>query len=148
MTEKTADRRPKVLLVDDEPAVLRALQRCLRAEACDLLAASSGAEALHLLEDHEVDLIMSDLRMPSMGGLELLREAQQVQPGAVRIILTAYGDVTTALEALADDTVYRFLNKPWSDRDLRDTVRQALEYRATLRGNESLERRLNEPPPE
>lgn len=135
---------PKVLIVDDDAAVLRALRRCLRAEPCRLLTAASGPEALEVLEEHRVDLVMSDLRMPAMSGMDLLHEVKRLQPGAVRIILTAYGDVSTALEALAEDTVYRFLTKPWSDRELRETVHQALEYRDLLRRNETLRREIRD----
>lgn len=142
--ETSSDRRPKVLLVDDEEPVLRALRRCLREESCEVHSASSGADALALLEEHEFALVVSDLKMPGMNGMDLMRLVQERAPATVKIILTAHGDVSTALEALEEGAVYRFLAKPWDDEDLRATVRLALRYRALLRSNDDLRRQMED----
>ena len=88
-----------VLIVDDEPRVLDALEAILAAEF-HVVSASSGPAALELLAHHEVAVIVTDYRMPQMTGVELLRRSQDVVPDAMRIVLTAYTDVDSLMEAI------------------------------------------------
>ena len=84
----TAGAPPTVLLVDDEPAMLAALRRILGAAGCHCLTAGSGREALAVLEFQRVQVIISDIDMPEMDGLELLRRAREIAPTAVRVVVT------------------------------------------------------------
>jgi DNA-binding NtrC family response regulator len=117
----------KILIVDDEPANLGALERLFR-EDYEVLTAGSGAEALGLLRHHEVALLISDQRMPEMTGIELLKNTVSLRPRMVRMILTGYTDVDALVEAINCGQVYRYVTKPWSNEELRLTVRRALEH--------------------
>jgi adenylate cyclase len=129
---------PVVLLVDDEPGVLSALKRLLRPARYQVLTAESGAAALDLLASTQVDLIISDMRMPYMSGAEFLAQAQALYPGTVRILLTGYSEIESVVRAINEGGVYRYLNKPWDDQDLLLTVAQALEQRRLRKETERL----------
>jgi DNA-binding NtrC family response regulator len=119
--------RHKILIVDDESANLRALERVFRNEH-SVLIAQSGDEALVLLEQHDVALLISDQRMPGMTGIELLQKTVQLRPHMVRILLTGYTDVGTLIEAINCGQVYKYVTKPWNNDDLCLTVSRALEH--------------------
>ncbi|SDJ31127.1 Response regulator c-di-GMP phosphodiesterase, RpfG family, contains REC and HD-GYP domains [Paraburkholderia steynii] len=118
---------PVVLLVDDEPSILSSLKRLLRHANYKILTAESGAAALELLAASEVDLIVSDMRMPHMSGAEFLAQAQARYPDTVRILLTGYSEIDSVVRAINEGGVYRYLNKPWDEQDLMLTIAQALE---------------------
>lgn len=124
-----------VLLVDDEEDIRNALGRCLRRDGYDLIGASSGPEALTILRQRPVDIIISDQMMPEMTGLELITAVKDEYPKVVRIILTGYADFDTVKAAINEAEIYRFLTKPWDDDDLRLTVRHAAERLALQRDN-------------
>jgi adenylate cyclase len=120
---------PVILLVDDEPSILSALRRLLRATRYEVLTADSGSAALDMLASTEVDLVISDMRMPSMSGAEFLARAQALYPNTMRVLLTGYSEIDAVVRAINEGGVYRYLNKPWDDQDLLLTVTQALEQR-------------------
>lgn len=120
---------PVVLVVDDEPSILSALRRLLRGPRYEVLTADSGAAALEILATRDVDLIISDMRMPNMSGAEFLAQAQRAWPDTMRILLTGYSEIDSVVRAINDGGVYRYLDKPWNDQDLLLTVAQALEQR-------------------
>jgi response regulator RpfG family c-di-GMP phosphodiesterase len=121
----------KILIVDDEPANLRMLERLFRADHV-VITASSGPEALELLNHHGVELIISDQRMPGMTGIEFLKQAAQMRPQTVRIILTGYTDVNDLVEAINSGVIYRYITKPWVNSDLQHVVHRGIEhYEAT-----------------
>jgi len=122
----------KILLVDDEAANLRVLER-LFAREFDVLTASSGAEALTLLTIYDFALIISDQRMPEMSGIEFLKRAAEMRAQTVRIILSGYTDVGDLVESINSGVVYQYITKPWTNADLLQTVRLAMEYYETLR---------------
>src|SRR6266850_1494052 len=117
----------KMMIVDDEPANLRTLERLFRPDY-QVVTAASGAEALALLEQHDVALLISDQRMPAMTGIELMMKTVAIRPQMVKILLTGYTDVGALIEALNSGLVYRYLTKPWNNDDLRATVSRALEH--------------------
>lgn len=140
----------KILVVDDEPANLRLLERLFRRDY-QCLTASSGMEALQLLTQHDIALLITDQRMPHMTGLELLKQAASLRPHMVRIILTGYTDVGTLVEALNSGQVYKYVTKPWNNQELQLTVSRALEHYETNKSrhdlslaNQRLEMRLDE----
>jgi two-component system sensor histidine kinase/response regulator len=128
----------KIMIVDDEPANLRLLERLFRNDY-GVLTAESGADALHLLQEHDVALIITDQRMPEMSGIELLKRTAAIRPHMVRIILTGYTDVESLVEAINSGQVYRYVTKPWSNDDLRLTVSRALEHYETNKARHELE---------
>lgn len=125
---------PRLLLVDDEPALLQALRRLLRRLGPDvrLDLAEGGAAALPLLQEHRYDVVISDLRMPGMDGLDLLCRVAQLQPLAVRLLLTGQADFPTAQRAVNETGVFRYLTKPWTDGALLDHVATALRQARQL----------------
>lgn len=130
--------KTKILIVDDEAANLRALERLFRKEY-DVRTAQSGAEALTLLQQHDVALLITDQRMPAMTGIELLQKTVPLRPHMVRILLTGYTDVGTLIEAINCGHVYRYVTKPWNNDDLCVTVGRALEHFAANKSRHSLE---------
>ncbi len=130
MSGTTGSERDAVLVVDDEPAGLRAMQRALRAEY-EVLAAGSGVDALGVLEQRAVALVVADHRMPGMSGVELLARVARLHPAVVRVVLTGYTDIDSLLQAINEGQVFYYLTKPWEPRELRLVVRRGVErYRA------------------
>ncbi|GLZ89119.1 two-component system response regulator [Metapseudomonas resinovorans] len=134
-----AQRRPTLLLVDDEEHILSALRRVLRGEPYELLTANGGMEALGLLAANEVDLVVSDARMPGLDGPALLAEIQKRWPGTLRLMLTGATDLDTSIRAINQGQIYRYLGKPWNDDELRFTLRQALAHQHAEREHQRLE---------
>ncbi|MDX6692782.1 MAG: hypothetical protein QOF02_385 [Blastocatellia bacterium] len=128
----------KIMVVDDEPANTRLLERLFRGDY-EVVIAGSGAEALRLLEQHNVALIMTDQRMPDMTGLELLQKTAGLRPHMVRIIVTGYTDVQTLVEAINSGLVYKYVTKPWDNDELRLTISRAIEHYETNKSRHELE---------
>ena len=128
----------KILVVDDEPSNLRVLERLFRYDY-EVITAESGEEALRRLNEHDAALLITDQRMPSMTGVELLKRTADLRPQMVRIILTGYTDVETLVEAINSGLVYKYVTKPWDNEELRLTVNRALEHYETNKGRHELE---------
>lgn len=116
-----------ILFVDDEENVLRSLKRLLRKEPYNILIATSGEEALALLEKSTIHLVVSDQRMPSMSGTELLQKVKERWPDTVRVILSGYADMSVIVDSINQGEVYRLLAKPWNDEELKMAIKQCLE---------------------
>lgn len=116
-----------LLIVDDEPALREGLAVSLRALGYRVRLAGSGLEALAALQEEPVDLVISDHLMPGMTGLELLKLIRDRYPDTVRIMLSGNADLKTAVAALNEGEIYRFLTKPCDRMELRITVHLALE---------------------
>jgi response regulator RpfG family c-di-GMP phosphodiesterase len=123
----TEPARPAILCVDDEPAIRDALSWLLRREF-QITTAESGDEALHVLQDGgPFAVVMTDLHMPGMDGLELLQRVRQLAPEATRMLLTGQADVVTAAAAVNHGNVFRFLVKPCPPTELIEAVRASVE---------------------
>lgn len=136
-----------LLFIDDEANILAALKRLFRPLGYNILTAESGAEALALLEQETVDLVVCDMRMPAMTGAEVLEQARLKWPDVVRILLTGYSDLESTVAAINRGEIYRYIAKPWNDNDIALTVRDALEHKYLLaekRRLEALTRHQNE----
>ena len=130
-----------VLVVDDEPRVLDALEAILAAEF-RVLRAGHGEEALRLLDAEDAAVILTDYRMPGMSGVELLRRSQELAPGAIRIVLTAYTDVDSLMDAINTGRIYHFIPKPWDPNELLVVIRRAAERYALAQENARLKDEL------
>ncbi len=119
-----------VLFIDDEINILRAIQRILRSEDMNVLCASSGGEALELLDQHSAQVVVTDQRMPEMCGVDVLSEIRERWPDVIRMMLTGYTEMDIAVEAINRGEIYRLITKPWQDDDLRSTLRQAFDHHA------------------
>ena len=115
-----------LLLVDDDPDVLATLTRSFR-KGYKTLSANGGAEGIAFLNMHPVDLIICDQRMPNISGDQVLSHALQIQPEAIRILLTGYADVESLLTCVNDAHIYKYVTKPWDPAELNLTVVRALE---------------------
>lgn len=118
-----------VLFVDDEELILNSLRRSLADEPYETLFANSGSQALEILEQQQVHVIVSDLCMPEIGGLELLTIVKNSYPHVIRLVLSGNTDRGMLLEAINHGEILRFIPKPWkSNEELRTIIRQAIEY--------------------
>ena len=131
------DGRYTLLFVDDEPDVVDILARTFQ-DDYDVVTAGSGAAALKVLETRQVDLLISDQRMPGMTGVQLIEKARERDPELTSIILTAYTDPPDLIDAINRGQVYRYVTKPWDIQDLVLTVDSALERVRLRRENVSL----------
>lgn len=117
-----------LLLLDDEENILRALTRVLRRDGYQILTASRAQDAFALLAKHEVQVIISDQRMPEMNGTAFFSQVKDLYPDTIRIVLSGYTDLTSVTEAINQGAIYKFLTKPWDDAQLRATVAQAFQH--------------------
>lgn len=116
-----------LLFVDDERNILSSMKRLFRPLGYNIHLASSGAEGLEILEREDIDLIVSDMRMPEMNGAEFLERAAQQWPNAMRLLLTGYSDLGSTVAAVNKGKIYRYVSKPWEDQELVLAVQHALE---------------------
>jgi len=116
-----------VLFVDDEQSIRNAIERMYQErEDVRCLFAATGQEGLAILEREEVWVVVSDYLMPGMRGTSLLSQSRDVRPDTVRILMTAYADLSIAIDAINKSEAYRFMTKPWNNQELMDTVDEAL----------------------
>ncbi len=136
--------KPKILIVDDNPDMTRLLERLIgNTLPVDILTAGGAEEALRLLKENAVNCFLVDMKMPGMGGLELMQHFRAKDPSVPVIIMTAYGAIDTAVEAMKEGA-YDFITKPFEEERLLHTIRRALEHEQLLRRNLDLERRIRE----
>ena len=122
--------------IDDEVNILYSIKRLLRKKDWTLLTFASPEEALADLKGRaDVDIIVSDYRMPVMNGVEMLRILKQECPNALRIILSGHADLQGILLAVNQAEIYRFITKPWIDEDFIVTLENAIQYQALAQEN-------------
>lgn len=117
--------KPSVLFVDDEPRILTSMRMLFRGRY-RMLFANSGDEALALVRQEPVDVIVSDQRMPNMTGIELFREIRKFNEQSMRILLTGYSDLNAIISSINEGEIFRFVNKPWNNDELKNTIAQAV----------------------
>ncbi len=116
---------PVVLVVDDEARILSALRRSLRREGYEILTAETVEEALRVLDERSVGLILSDQKMPGLSGVQFLAEAARRRPEALRMLITGW-TAEIPREQLEELGVCALITKPWDDEKLKATLRRAL----------------------
>lgn len=134
----TRRRERTLLLVDDEPNIVSALRRLFRREGYRIVTAGSGAEGLQRMAECEVDVVLSDQRMPGMTGVEFLRRAKELYPETVRMVLSGYTELQSITDAVNEGAIYRFLTKPWDDLRLIEHVREAFAHKELADDNKRL----------
>jgi putative two-component system response regulator len=115
-----------LLFVDDEDYILRSLDHLFSNRGYRLLLASSGSEALMFLNSEQVDVIITDYRMPGMDGIEFLKRAKEVSPSSVRIMLTGFSDIDVTIAAINEGEIHKYITKPWSNEDLIKVIEGSL----------------------
>ena len=133
-----------ILFVDDEPNVLSSLRRLFRKEGYKLTFCEETEGALRIMDEQDVDLVVSDYRMPGMTGIEFLRIVREQHPDVMRVVLSGYADIETITAAINEGQIYRFVSKPWNDEELKVTVRRCLESHAMAQANMQLSERISE----
>lgn len=116
--------KPTLLLIDDEERILRSL-RMLFFTGYTVHTTTDPQEALHILREHQVHVIVSDQRMPEMQGSELLRRARETSPATMRILLTGYSDIEASIASVNEGEVFRYLMKPWAAEEVKEVVAEA-----------------------
>ena len=117
-----------ILFVDDDEKILKSLQRGFMDEPYKTYCATSGKEALKILERQEVHVLVTDMRMPEMSGVELLRIVKEKYPHIVRLVLSGYTQVGTLLTAINQGEIFKFITKPWKlEEEFKSIIKEALE---------------------
>lgn len=117
-------KRHTVLVVDDEPDVIQSVKDLLRLEYT-VLGATRASDAMRLLGEHEVHVVMTDQRMPEMTGVEFLHRICDAYPDVVRLLFTGYADLPAVIDAINRGSVYRYITKPWDPEELQSVIREA-----------------------
>ncbi|MGH7475348.1 MAG: sigma-54-dependent transcriptional regulator [Longimicrobiales bacterium] len=133
--------KPRILLVDDETSILNTLQILLRGEGYEIAIAQSGREALERLQELEPDIVLTDVRMPGVTGLDLLAAVRQRDPEVPVILMTAQASLQSAVQAVNHGAFY-YLQKPFSNADLVALCQRAAETRNLKRENRALKREI------
>src|SRR2546422_1929483 len=119
-------RRPSILVIDDEAHVVESVQELLRLEY-RVLGATQASDAIGILGEQPVDVVMTDQRMPGMTGVELLHHVRETHPDAIRLLFTGYADIRAVIDAINRGNVYRYITKPWDPDELHTIIRDAAE---------------------
>ena len=134
------DDQPTILFVDDETYILNALKRVFITDHYRIFTAESAEMALDILEHEEISVVVSDLNMPKMNGIEFLGEVQKQWPDIPKLLLTGMADVEDTVAAINSGRVYGFINKPWDNDDLRLKISQAADKYDLEKKNKHLQR--------
>ena len=124
----------RILIVDDEGGMRRLLGRILTREGYDTTTAANGVEALRLVANERFDLVVTDIKMPEMDGLQLLQEIREFEPSLPVIVITAYGTIENAVQALRAGA-YDYIAKPFEADEIKLTVAKVLERERLLAEN-------------
>jgi len=136
------DYKPTILILDDEEMVVTSLRNLFRLQTdYQIVTYSSPGSALAEADKVLVDLVITDYLMPRMDGIAFLSKFKEIQPHAVRVLLTGYADKENAIKAINEVGLYQYLEKPWDNEALLMVVKNGLEKRALLR---ALERKIAE----
>lgn len=127
-----------LLIVDDDENLLHSMKRALRKERYNLYFATSANQAFEKISAVNIDMVISDYQMPGMNGLTFLQKLKSSNPDILTIMMTGIEDVKIAVKAINDAGVYKFIIKPWSNEDLKITIRRAFESLAVIRERDYL----------
>ena len=131
----------RILLVDDESGILETLRILLRGDGYDVVAALSGREAVEMLPDTSPDIVLTDIRMPGMTGLDVMSKAHEVDPETAVILMTAQASLQTAIQAV-NEGAYYYLQKPFANEELLAICRRAAEARELRVENTALKKEI------
>jgi two-component system NtrC family response regulator len=132
-----------ILIVDDEKNYLVVLEALLGPEGYEILTADNARNAIRLIEESELDLVITDIKMPGISGMELLEEAKKIAPDLPIIMMTAYGTIEMAVEAMKK-RAYDYITKPFQNEELKLTVKKALENYRLVKENRFLSEALSD----
>jgi DNA-binding NtrC family response regulator len=128
---------PTVLVVDDDPWILELVKDMLATEPCRVVSTTEPVKALPLMEWERADVLVADIAMPEVDGIDLVARARKLFPSVPRVLLTAAPTLEQVIRSVNEAEVYRVLKKPVSPKVLRDTIREALQYRFERKAEEA-----------
>ena len=132
-----------ILLVDDKASMRKVLRQTLEDDSCSILEAEDGEKALEIIKTKHVDVIISDIKMPKLDGLTLLKMIKEIDSEIVVLIMTAYGTIETAVDAMKLGA-YDYITKPFSTEQVKLTVEKAIERQKLIYENKYLREKLND----
>ncbi len=132
-----------ILVIEDEPFQLKNLSEALEKQGYNVLSSESSVKGVKIVKEKAVDLVLTDFKMPEKNGLEVLREVKQINPDISVIIITAYGDVETAVKVMKEGA-FDYLTKPIDFEELDIIIKKALERKILVSENRELRRQLAE----
>lgn len=134
----------RILIAEDEIDLLKGLGRTIEMELeCDIQLAGNGRSALEIIKRQSVDLLLTDIRMPDMDGMELLRQTRAIDPYITVVIMTAYGSIEQAVEAIKGGA-YEFITKPFEEQEMIHVLTKGLERNRLIRENQRLQKQLSD----
>ena len=119
-------QKPKIAFIDDEPRILRSLKMHFR-QSHDVFATTDATELMKYVSEHDVQVVISDQRMPDKQGTEVLRDIKEASPNTIRILLTGYADLNAVIDSVNDGEIYRYITKPWQNDELKKIVNKATD---------------------
>jgi len=135
-------KQVNILVVDDEPLVRRSLSEFLTLEGYTVSVASNGKEALHMLKDYIADIIITDMKMPELDGLGLLREVKKDYPSSEVIFITGYGSIESAVEAMKEGA-FDYITKPIIDNEIRIVLQRLIKQQQLIEENIKLKEEIS-----
>jgi len=134
------DSHDKILLiVDDEPNIIKSIKRSLNSEEMEILSATCGQEAMAVITSKHVGVVLSDQKMPEMDGVSLLSKVRDYDPDIVRLLLTGYASVDSAMDAIKRSQIFEYLTKPWDPDALKGTLHRAFKHHFLIKENHRLQ---------
>lgn len=125
----------KIIFVDDESFILSSIRRAMRTYPYQVFFAESAMDALEILKDNDIDIIISDMRMPVVGGIELLRQVRDKYPKVYRLILSGQVDQSEVFKAIMSGIAFEYLTKPWSNEQLLSKINHIIEIRNLIKND-------------
>jgi two-component system, probable response regulator PhcQ len=132
-----------ILIVDDEEKIIRSINRMLMDDNFRLINATSGEDALPMFQDHSVDLVISDHKMPGMNGIDFLEIIHTEYPDVLTILMTAYADIEMAVSAVNEAGIYKFILKPWKTEEFRTIIQRAMKQKNILAAQNSTKHKVS-----
>ncbi len=137
-------QKPKIAFIDDEPRILRSLKMHFR-QSHDVFITTDASELMKYVSEHDVQVVISDQRMPDKQGTEVLRDIKAASPNTIRILLTGYADLNAVMDSVNEGEIYRYITKPWQNDELKQIVNKATEIaqqtqeitQNTMQGNDT-----------
>ncbi len=137
-------KKPVILCVDDEENILKSVKRLFIDEDYTILTTTRGEEALDIIKNQKVDVLITDQQMPGIKGIDILKRARETSPGTVRIMITGYSDIGVTISAINEGEVHRYIAKPWDNDRFKQVVKDALLKNEADRNGHHAERRIKQ----
>lgn len=123
------DDKTNILIIDDEINIINALNRVLNKFDYNIISTTRPEEGIEIINSLDLDMVICDFNMPNITGVEVLKHSKQVQPSAIRILITGYYDVNIAVSAINEGNVYHYISKPWKNEEVITIIQNALKQK-------------------